>query len=65
MEFNECEAVVVGHDGFEVQVTQGPRHTLGPEIRVKRTNVVRVEKPTTKWGPWGLCWGHSPNTSPS
>ena len=49
MEFNECEAVVVGHDGFRVQVrvTQGPQHTIGREIRVKRTNVVRVEKPTT------------------
>ena len=31
MEFNECEAVVVGHKGFWVQerVTQGPHHTLG------------------------------------
>ena len=31
MEFNDCEAVVVGHDGFRVQVrvTKGPQHTLG------------------------------------
>ena len=53
MEFNECEAVVLGHDGFRVQVrvTQGPQHTLGREIRVKRSNVVRVEKPATNMAP--------------
>ena len=49
MEFNKCEAVGVGHNGFRVQVrvTQGPHHTLGREIRAERTNVVRVGKPTT------------------
>ena len=53
MEFNECEAVVVGHDSFRVKVcvAQGSRHTLGREIHVKRTNVVRVEKPTTNLVP--------------
>ena len=46
MEFNACEAVVVGHDGFRVQVrvTQAPQHTQEREICVKRTNVVRVER---------------------
>ena len=50
----ECEAVVVGHDGFRVQVrvTQGPQHTLGREMCIKRTNVVRVERPTTNMAPW-------------
>ena len=49
MDFNECEALVVGHDGFRVQVrvTQGPQHMLRREIRPRRSNVVRVEKPTT------------------
>ena len=31
VEFNACEAMVVGHDGFRVQVrvTKGPQHTQG------------------------------------
>ena len=42
VEFNACEAMVVGHDGFRVHVcvAKGPRHTQGREIRVKRANVV-------------------------
>ena len=53
VEFNACEAMVVGHDGFRVQVraTKGPHHTQGQEIRVKRANVVRVERPTTNMSP--------------
>ena len=53
VEFNACEAMVVGHDGFTVQVhvTKGPQHTQGREIRVKRVNVVRVERPTTNMAP--------------
>ena len=53
VEFNACEAMVVGHDGFRVQVraTKGPQHTQGREIRVKRANVVRVERPTTNMAP--------------
>ena len=51
VEFNACEAMVVGHDGFRVQVrvTRGASHTR--EIRVKRANVVRVERPTTNMAP--------------
>ena len=53
MEFNECAAGVVGHDGsiLQVCVTQGQQHTPGWEIRVKRTNVMRVERPTTNTPP--------------
>ena len=53
VEFNACEAMVVGRDGFTVQVhaTKGPQHTQGREIRVKRANVVRVERPTTNMAP--------------
>ena len=53
VEFNACEAMVVGHDGFRVQVhiTKGPQHTQGREIRVKRANVVRVERSTTNMAP--------------
>ena len=53
VEFNTCEAMVVEHDGFRVQVhvTKGPHHTQGQEIRVKRANVVRVERPTTNMAP--------------
>ena len=42
VEFNACEAMVVGHDGFrlQVRVTKGPQHTQGREIGVKRANVV-------------------------
>ena len=49
VEFNACEAMVVGHDGGRVQVhvTKGPQHTQGREIRVKRANVVQLERPTT------------------
>ena len=36
---------------MQVRVTQGPQHTLGPEICVKRSNVVRVEKPTLNMAP--------------
>ena len=53
VEFNACEAIVVGHDGCRVQVrvTKGPHHTQGREIRVKRANVVQVERPTTNMPP--------------
>ena len=53
MEFNACEAMVVGQDGFRVQVrvTKGPRHTQGQEIRIKRANVIRLERPTTNMAP--------------
>ena len=53
MEFNACEAIVVGQDGFKVQVhvTKGPQHTQGREIRVKRANVIRLERPTTNMAP--------------
>ena len=53
MEFNACEAIVVGHDGFRVQVriTKGPQQTQGREIRVKRANVIRLERPTTNMAP--------------
>ena len=53
VEFNACEAIVVGHDGFRVhvRVTKGPHHAQGREIRVKRANVVRVERPTTNMAP--------------
>ena len=42
VEFNTCEAMVVGHDGFRVQVRvkKGPQRTQAREIRVKRANVV-------------------------
>ena len=65
MEFSECEAVVVGHEGFRVQLrlTQGPHHTLGREIRVKRTNVAQVEKPTTNMAP--TTHPIHPSTAPS
>ena len=53
VESNAWEAMVVGHDGFRVQerVTKGPQHTQGQEIRVKRANVVRVERPPTNMAP--------------
>ena len=53
VEFNACEAMVVGQDGFRVQVrvTKGPQHTQGREIRVKRANVIRLERPTTNMAP--------------
>ena len=53
VEFNACEAMVVGHDSFRVQVgvTKGPQHTQGREIRVKRANAVRVERPMTNMAP--------------
>ena len=53
VEFNACEAMVVGHDGFRVQVrvTKGPQHTQGRDIRVKGANVVQVERPTTNMAP--------------
>ena len=44
---------MVGHDGFRVQVriTKGPQQTQGREIRVKRANVIRLERPTTNMAP--------------
>ena len=53
VEFNACEAMVAGQDGFRVQVrvTKGPQHTQGWEIRVKRANVIRLERPTTNVAP--------------
>ena len=53
VEFNTCEAMVVGHDGFRVQVrvTKGPQHTQGREIHVKTANAVRAERPTTNMAP--------------